>query len=54
MRLVDRIYLTWVNGIPAAHWVHDTYLKGFFGLQVHSGGKGTIQWKNLKVKELKE
>ena len=33
---------TWVNGIPAAHWVGDgTYDKGFFGLQVHKGDKGT-------------
>jgi len=44
---------TWVNGIPAAHWTTTKYLKGFFSLQVHSGGKGTILFRNLKVKELK-
>ncbi len=44
---------TWVNGIPAAHWVNDEYLQGFFGLQIHSGKQGTIQWRNLLVKELK-
>lgn len=44
---------TWVNGIPAAHWVNDEYLKGFFGLQIHAGKEGTVLWRNLKVKELK-
>ncbi len=44
---------TWVNGIPAANWVDDTYKEGFFGLQVHVGKQGTILWKNLLVKELK-
>lgn len=47
------IVKTWVNGIPAAHWVGDgTYDKGFFGLQVHKGKEGTVRFKNLKVKEL--
>lgn len=45
---------TWVNGIPAAHWVDDgTYGKGFFGLQIHKGAKGKVHFKNLLVKELK-
>ena len=43
---------TWLNGVPAAHWKTTDYLEGFFGLQVHSGGAGTILWRNLKVKEL--
>ncbi len=43
---------TWVNGVPAAHWVDDKFLSGQFGLQVHSGGKGTILFRNIKVKEL--
>ena len=44
---------TWVNGVPAAHWVDDgTYAKGFFGLQIHKGAKGTVLWKNLRVKSL--
>jgi hypothetical protein len=44
---------TWVNGIPAAHWVGDgTYDKGFFGLQVHKGKAGTILFKDVRVKEL--
>jgi hypothetical protein len=43
---------TWLNGVPAAYWMTDTYLKGFFGLQIHAGGKGTVHWRNIKVKEL--
>jgi hypothetical protein len=43
---------TWVNGIPAAHWETEKYLKGFFSLQVHSGQRGTIHFRNIKVKEL--
>jgi hypothetical protein len=43
---------TWVNGLPATHWKTSEYMKGIFGLQVHSGGKGTILWRNIKVKEL--
>ncbi|MBD3373504.1 DUF1080 domain-containing protein [candidate division KSB1 bacterium] len=49
----DNVVKTWVNGIPAAHWVNDEYLEGFFGLQIHSGKQGTIQWRNLMVRELK-
>lgn len=43
---------TWVNGLPAAHWVDDQFLKGFFGLQVHSGKQGEIHFRNIKVKEI--
>lgn len=43
---------TWVNGVPAAHWVDDRFLQGSFGLQVHSGDKGSIHFRNIKVKEL--
>ncbi len=43
---------TWLNGVPAAHWLDDgTYSKGFFGLQIHKGNKGTVLWKNIRVKE---
>lgn len=46
---------TWVNGVPAAHWVDDgTYPEGFFGLQIHKGGKGKVLWKNVRLKELRE
>ncbi len=43
---------TWLNGVPAANWVNDTYPKGFFGLQIHAGSKGTVHWRNINVKPL--
>jgi hypothetical protein len=43
---------TWLNGVPAAHWETDEYLKGFFGLQIHSGKEGKVLWRNIRVKEL--
>ena len=43
---------TWINGVPAAHWIDETYGKGFFSLQVHSGKAGTIHFREIKVKEL--
>jgi len=44
---------TWINGIPAANWDTDQYMKGFFSLQIHAGSKGTVHFRNIKVKELK-
>lgn len=43
---------TWINGVPAAHWVDAEFTQGFFSLQVHSGKEGTIHFRNIKVKEL--
>ncbi|HEX5789536.1 MAG TPA: DUF1080 domain-containing protein [Luteolibacter sp.] len=43
---------TWVNGLPAAHWVNDQYLKGFLSLQIHSGAEGQVVWRDVKIKEL--
>ena len=44
---------TWLNGVPAAHWKGDSAFKsGYFALQVHKAKKGTIVWRDLKVKEL--
>jgi hypothetical protein len=45
---------TWINGVPVAKLVNDEYVKGCFGLQVHAGKKGSIMWRNLKVKPLKD
>lgn len=46
---------TWINGVPAAHWVDDgTYAKGFFGLQIHKGNEGAVLWRNLRVKTPEE
>jgi hypothetical protein len=43
---------TWLNGKPAAHWKTDTFLKGFFALQIHSGKAGTVHFRGIKIKEL--
>jgi hypothetical protein len=44
---------TWVNGVPAAYWVDEgEYPEGFFGLQIHAGKQGKVQFRNLRVKEL--
>lgn len=44
---------TWVNGVPAAHWIDDgSYPEGFFGLQIRKGKQGTVLWKNIRVKRL--
>jgi|GEM_PF-233207 len=45
---------TWLNGVPVSHVVNGEFMKGFFGLQVHSGSKGQIRFRNLRVKELKQ
>lgn len=47
---------TWVNGVPCADYTdtdpdHFTP-SGFIALQVHSGLKGQIRWRNLKLKAL--
>ena len=47
-----KVVKTWVNGVPAAHWVGDgTYAKGFFGLQVHKAKKGKVLFRSIRVKE---
>lgn len=52
IRAVGKSIKTWVNGIPAANYITDDYLKGFFSLQVHSGKKGKIHFRDIKVKEI--
>ena len=44
---------TWVNGVPAAHWIDDgSYPRGFFGLQIHKGAQGTVLWRDIRVMRL--
>ena len=44
---------TWLNGVPAAHWIDNgAYPEGFFGLQIHKGQAGTVLWRNIRVKKL--
>lgn len=45
---------TWINGIPAANWEDDEYLKGFFSLQMHEGKQGKVLFRNIKVRELED
>ena len=45
---------TWINGIPAAHIRNKEYNQGFFSLQSHAGKEGTVQFRNLKVKEFEK
>lgn len=52
IKAVGKNIKTWVNGIPAANYKTDKYFKGFFSLQVHSGNKGKIHFRNIKVKEI--
>ncbi len=48
------VFKTWINGIPAAHWIDEEneFPKGFIGLQVHGGKQGVIHWRNLRIREL--
>lgn len=46
----------WFNGELRVHFIdtdkeHNT-LSGFFGLQVHSGDKSLVSWKNIRIKEV--
>lgn len=54
VKVEGKVFKTWINGLPAAHWVdkENKYPKGFIGLQVHGGKQGIIHWRNLKIKEL--
>ena len=52
IQAVGKNVKTWVNGIPAANWDNNEYLRGFFALQIHAGKQGKIHFRNIKVKEL--
>ncbi len=45
---------TWLNGNLVADMFDDFTMKGFFGLQIHSGKAGTVAWRNIRVKDLGE
>lgn len=54
IKVEGNVFKTWINGLPAAHWIDikNEFSQGFIGLQVHGGKKGIIHWKNLKIREL--
>jgi len=44
---------TWINGIPAAHWINTEFDQGFLSLQIHaSKSPGEVHFRNIKLKEL--
>lgn len=54
IKVEGNVFKTWINGLPAAHWVDEenTFPDGFIGLQTHGGKQGTIHWRNLTIREL--
>lgn len=45
---------TWLNGNLVVDIFDSVSMKGFFGLQIHSGKAGSVAWRNIRVKELGE
>lgn len=47
---------TWINGVPCADYTDndDPHFtpEGFIALQVHVGKRGTIRWRNIRIKTL--
>lgn len=43
---------TWLNGVPCADLFDTADLEGLIALQVHSGQKGQIRWRNIRLKDL--
>ncbi len=43
---------TWINGVPCSHLINEERSEGIIGLQVHGGPKGTVNWRNIRIKEL--
>ncbi len=45
---------TWLNGKLVVDMFDGESMKGFFGLQIHTGKSGSVAWKNIRVKDLGE
>ena len=43
---------TWINGVRVSDAIDIVSNEGFFGLQVHGGDQGVVNWRNIRVKEL--
>jgi len=58
IRARGRRLQTWINGVPCADFVDadetDYTSEGFIALQVHRGKRGTIRWRNVKIKVLQQ
>ena len=44
---------TWINGVPCANLTDGKDQSGFIGLQVHAAKEGSVQWRKIRIKELK-
>jgi len=42
---------TWINGVPVVNMFDYYDMSGIIGLQIHAGAQGTIQWKNIRIKD---
>ena len=54
IRAVGDHIQSWVNGVPITDYHGDAVASGIIGLQVHSGGKTTVSWKNLFIEDLNQ
>ncbi|MFM8434932.1 MAG: DUF1080 domain-containing protein [Planctomycetia bacterium] len=45
---------TWINGRPVVDMFDSFALKGFVGLQIHSGTAGSVAWRNIRIQDLGE
>lgn len=45
---------TWVNGVPCADVIDGADEEGFIALQVHSGDRGRIRWRDIRIRFLNE
>ncbi|MGC1243633.1 MAG: DUF1080 domain-containing protein [Chryseosolibacter sp.] len=55
MECIGPVMRIWINGIPTAHLVDDTTLRGFIALQVHSVPKPEnsgqqVRWRNIRIR----
>ncbi|MEH6582541.1 MAG: family 16 glycoside hydrolase [Halioglobus sp.] len=42
---------TWINDVPAADIVDGLDASGYIALQVHSGDKGIMRWRRIRIQE---
>ncbi|MAP07372.1 MAG: glycosyl hydrolase [Rhodopirellula sp.] len=45
---------TWLNGKLVVDLFDSFSMKGFIGLQIHSGKSGSVAWKDIRIKDLGE
>ena len=45
---------TWLNGNLVVDMFDSFSMKGFLGLQIHTGESGSVAWRNIRIKDLGE